>query len=166
MYCDYRDQKLQTAENVLGAILRQFMRSLISLPPKVWDLCERNFQEGLALSSKDLHHLLQIISTEFDQLYVCLDALDEIGELPSITKLLRDRPSNVRLFLTGRSHVLNAIQRYLPEMQTLSIEARKSDIKRFIMHEIGGSSDAEPDAMNDELRMNILQQICDSAKGM
>jgi hypothetical protein len=81
-------------------------------------------------------------------------------------KYLNDRPSSIQLFITSRSHVREAIQKYFKGGQSIYIEAHGSDIRRYIEHEIGGPNDVEPDAMDERLRMDILEKVVDSAKGM
>lgn len=170
IYCDYRDEKAQTAENVLGAVLQHLLRRLLAIllaiPPGVWQLYQERHEKNLAFSLADTQHLFHITSAEFSKVYVCLDALDELGDQRGVMEFLRDRPANMQLFLTGRPHVRDTVRKYLKEVQNVSIVARDSDIQRFIKCEIGGLNDAEPDAMDEELRMSIVEKVVKSARGM
>lgn len=49
---------------------------------------------------------------------------------------------------------------------SLTIKAHESDIRLFIEREIGGPNDIESQAMDERLRMDILEKVVDSAKGM
>jgi hypothetical protein len=166
IYCDYRDQKEQTTENILGAILNQLLRLLPEIPEAVLKLYAERVNRGNPLSLTDAVDLLGITCAQFSKVYVCLDALDELGNLRGLLKQLRDSPHSMQFFITGRSYVQVIVQEYLTGGQTISIEAYQSDIRRFIESEIGGPNDIEPHAMDERLRKDILEKVVDSAKGV
>jgi hypothetical protein len=168
LYCDYRDQKEQTTENVLGAILKQLLRLLPETPEAILELYRERVNQGKLLSSTDANDLLRITCAQFSKVYICLDALDELElrSLPVLLKCLHDAPSSIQIFITGRPHVRETVQKFFKEGQSISIKAHEGDIRRFIEHEIGGPNDIEPDAMDERLRRDILEKVVDSAKGM
>ena len=168
LYCDYRDQKEQTTENVLGAVLKQLLELLPVIPEAVLRLYEERVHQGKPLSSTDANNLLHITCAQFSEVYICLDALDELElrNLWSLLERLHKGPSSMQIFVTGRPHVRETVQRYFKEQQSISIEAHESDIRQFVEREIGGPNDIEPDAMDESLRMDIREKVVDSAKGM
>jgi hypothetical protein len=166
IYCDYRDQKDQTIENILGAVLKQLLGLLPEIPEAVLKLYGERVSQGKPLSLTDAVDLLRIACAQFSKVYVCLDAIDELGNLRGLLKQLRDSPYSMQIFITGRHHVQGTVQDYLTEGQTISIAAHESDIRQFIEHEIGGPNDIEPDAMDERLRKDILEKVVDSAKGV
>src|SRR5947207_13383218 len=132
MYCDYRDQKEQTTENILGAILKQLLGLLPEIPEAVLKLYAERVSQGKPLSLTDALHLLGKACAEFSNVYVCLDALDELANLQGLLKQLRDSPYSMQIFITGRHHVQITVQEYLRERETIFTEADESDIRRFI----------------------------------
>ena len=166
IYCDYRDQKEQTTENILGAVLKQLLGLLPEIPESVLKLYGEWVSQGKPLSLTNAVDLLGIACAQFSRVYVCLDALDELENLRGLLEQLRDSPYSMQTFITGRYHVKGTVQEYLTEGQSISITAHESDIQRFIEHEIGGPNDAEPDAMDERLRKDILEKVVDSAKGV
>lgn len=166
IYCDYRDQKAQTTENILGAILKQLLGLLPEIPEAVLKLYAERVSQGKPLSLTDAGDLLGIACAQFSKVYVCLDALDELGNLRGLLKQLRDSPHSMQIFITGRHHVQVTVQEFLTEGQTISIEAHECDIQRFIEHEIGGPNDIEPRAMDERLRKDILEKVVNSAEGV
>jgi hypothetical protein len=166
MYSDYRDQKQQTTENILGAVLEQLLGPLPDIPKDVLKLYEEWAKQGRPLSLTAAKNFLRITCAQFSKVYVCLDALDELSDLRGLLECLSGRPSSMQLFITGRPHVRETIQKYFKEEQSICIEAHRSDIRRYIEREIGGPNDIEPDAMDEMLRMDILEKVVDSAKGM
>lgn len=165
MYCDYRDHIEQTAENILGTLLTQLLEILPGIPEAVLNLYE---QRSRSLSSEEAVGLLWVICAEFSKIDICIDALDELDtrNLRSLLKCLHEGPYSIQIFLTGRPHVQETVREYFEEERSITIEAHASDIRRFIEHEIGGSDDIEPKAMDKKLRTNIFHKIVDSAKGM
>ena len=166
IYCDYRDQKEQTTENILGAVLKQLLGLLPEIPEAVLKLYTKRVRQRKPLSLTDAVDLLGIACAQFSKVYVCLDALDELRNLQGLLKQLRDSPHSMQIFITGRHHVQVTVQEYLTEGQTISIEAHESDIRRFIEYEIGGPNDIEPRAMDERLRKDILDKVVNSAKGV
>ncbi|KAH2625825.1 hypothetical protein KXW54_006539, partial [Aspergillus fumigatus] len=166
IYCDYRDQKEQTTENILGAILKQLLALLAEIPEAVWRLYEERVRHGKPLSLTDAADLLRITSAQFTTTYICLDALDELKDLQGLLQSLRDRASSLKIFITGRPQVRETIQQYFKEAQIISIKAHESDIRLYIENVIGGPDDKEPEAMDDELRRAILKRVVDSAEGI
>ena len=118
------------------------------------------------LSLEDVNNLFHITSALFSKVYVCIDALDELRDLWGLLKCLRDGPSSIQIFLTGRPHVQDTIQEYFKGEHSITIQVHESDIRLFIEHEIGGPNDIEPKAMDEKLRKDILKKVVDSAKGM
>jgi hypothetical protein len=166
IYCDYRDQKEQTTENILGAVLKQLLGSLPEIPKAVSKLYGERVSQGKPLSLTDAIDLFGIACAQFSKVYVCLDALDELGNLRGLLKQLRDSPYSMQIFTTGRHHIQGIVQEHLKEGQSISITAHESDIRQFIKHEIGGPNDIEPDAMDERLRKDILEKVVGSAKGV
>jgi len=166
MYCDYRDRTDQTTANILGAVLKQLLELLPEMPEAILKLYETGVSRSELLSSTDAISLLYIACAQFSKVYICLDALDELSHLRELLGYLHDRPSSMQLFITGRPHIRETIQRYFKEEPSISIKAHESDIRRYIEHELGGPNDIEPGAMDKRLRMDILEKIVDSAKGM
>jgi hypothetical protein len=72
----------------------------------------------------------------------------------------------MQIFVTGRQYIRSTVQEYFKEENYISIEAHENDIRLFIEHEIGGTNDLEPDAMDEKLRKDIFINIIKSAKGV
>lgn len=166
IYYDYRDQKYQTTENILRALLKQLLNILPEIPEGVLYLYDQRVNQGRQLCLVDAATLLRVTCQQFNKVYVCLDALDELPDLRVLFGQLSYRPSNLKIFVTGQHHVEDTVQKYLKGKQIISIEAHESDIRRFIEHEIGGPNDVEPDAMDEKLRKGILETVVTSAQGM
>lgn len=164
-YGDYRDHKLQTTENILGAIVKQLLVLLPEIPPTILELHENEAKQEAPLSLHSAQMLLDVVCKHFSKVYICIDALDELKGQSTLLKCLQGRPS-MQLFITGRPHIRQTVQRYLNQRQEIPIEAHEDDIRQFIDREIGGPNDIEPDAMDEKLRLEIQSKVLASAKGM
>jgi len=128
VYCDYRDQKEQSIENILGAILKQLIGLLPETPETILKVYDERVKHQKPLSSADAMDLLRAACAQFSKTYVCLDALDEVGDLRGLLTKLRDSPSSMQIFLTGRQHIQGTVQEYFKEDNLISIKAHENDI--------------------------------------
>ncbi|KAJ6258876.1 hypothetical protein Dda_5771 [Drechslerella dactyloides] len=119
-----------------------------------------------AVDVKNTPDIMRKLYPQFSKVYLCLDAMDELRSPRDLLKELRGSPSHIQIFITGRHYIQDTVEEYLTGGQVISIVAHESDIERFVEYEIGGPSDIEPDAMDEELRMNILTKVAGSAQGV
>jgi len=163
-YFDYPARMEQSAAKVLGSLLRQIVSGLESIPEEVL----QNFQdqkkvlEGQGLQTCEIVKMLQAV-TSSRRTFICVDAIDECGEehrpdiLDSLRQVLERSPST-RLFITGRRHIRDEVQKHLAgEATILSIKPNEGDIKRYIRTKL--SKDIFPDAMDNALEAEIVESI-------
>jgi len=103
------------------------------------------------------------------QVFICLDALDEClpKHLPDLLRSLRDmiRDSpKTRIFLIGRPHVMEDIQKYFGKAVLIPISPNTDDIMNYLDMRL--CRDPEPEAMNDGLRADILRVIPERTSDM
>jgi len=164
MYCDYLAQQEQTVINIMGAILKQLVgRREI---PK--DLREA-FREGRRPLLPDLVRILQIAIASLSQAFICIDALDEFlpNDLPelleSLSNIVRESP-RTRIFLTGRPLVKETIQRYFTKVVAILISPNQGEVRNYV--EMRLDRDDEPEAMDKDLRADIVKMILDKMSDM
>ncbi|KAL2833516.1 hypothetical protein BJY01DRAFT_239478 [Aspergillus pseudoustus] len=167
MYCDYREKAHKKAESIIGMIAKQLLEQVLEIPAeilRIYDGCKRQNQ---AMTLEDAKSICITAITQFiGGVFICLDALDELGQQPlhDLMEFLRDGPP-LRLYLTGRTHVENTIGENFAENNTIIIQAHRHDIQQFIAREIGGPNDLAPRAMDEKLKSDIVAHIVDSAQG-
>ena len=85
-------------------------------------------------------------------------------ELLNILKELCTR--NIRLFLTGRGHIENEVQKCLQVTQkyTVVISANKQEIEAFVGQQI--KYDPHPGAMDEVLEKDIMNVVIEKSQGM
>ena len=156
---------------MLGAILKQVVSGLEHIPKEIETAFEKSKKriDGRELESSEICQLLVSSLRTLQRSYICIDALDEFPRehrpelLRSLVEIIRESPGT-RLFLTGRPHIRNEIKRYFARNTEIQIKPTEEDIKEYLIMRL--SNDAQPEAMDQDLREEILQTIPKKICGM
>ena len=168
-YFDYQDQDNQTPRNMISAILRQVAATISQIPKTLVD-AHKKFHDS-SLPMHELQNLLiDIIKTHGDthRTYIIIDALDECDEL-SHRRVVLDfiqrlkEILGVRIFVTSRQrpHDINVVFQAYPQIE---IEARESDLMRYMYQEIRGAN--VEDFVDEKFAKEIVDTIIKKAQGM
>ena len=170
LYCDYQIQQEQTAANIMGVILKQLVGrgDIPEYLREAFQAGKRNFG-GRLPRLPDLMEMLRNTIASLPEVFICLDALDEClpKHLPDLLASLRDiirESPKTRIFLTGRPHVTEDIKRYFPKAVVIPISPNMDDIRNYL--EMRLDKDLEPEAMDDDLRADILRIIPERTSDM
>ena len=169
-YCDFLAQQEQTLTSVMGAILKQLV-GRGSIPTYVLEAFQEGQKEigGRGLLLADLMQMLRTAVASLPQVFICIDALDEClpKDLPELLESLRDivrESPTTKIFLTGRPHVEGAIQRYFTKAAVIPVSPNTDDIRNYLKMKL--DRDDEPEAMDNELREDIVKVILDKMSDM
>ena len=170
LYYDFLAQQEQTITNMMGAILKQLV-GREGIPENVREAFQEGKKEigGRGLRLADLMRMLGIAIASLPQVFICIDALDEClpKNLPELLDLLRDivrESPRMRIFLTGRPHVKEAIRGYFDKAVMLPISPNTEDIRNYMDMRL--NRDVEPEAMESDLRVDIVKGILDKMSDM
>jgi len=170
LYCDFLAQEEQTIASMMGAILKQLVGGG-DIPIYLREAFQEGQKEigGRGLLLSDLMRMLRTAIATLGQVFICIDALDEClpKNLPELLESLRDivqESSKTRIFLTGRPHVWGAIQRYFTEAVMIPVSPNSDDIRSYL--EMKLDRDDEPEAMDNDLRADIVNVILDKMSDM
>ena len=170
LYCDFLTQQEQTATNMLGAILKQLV-SRGDIPEYLREAFQEGKREfgGRGLRLPDLVRMLKATISSLPRVFICIDAVDEClpKHLPGLLGSLRDIAREVprtRIFLTGRPPIKEDIHRYFAKAVVIPISPNPEDIRSYL--EMRLNMDAEPDAMNYDLRADIKRIILERISDM
>jgi len=169
LYCDFLAQQEQTTTNIVGAIVKQLVGR-----GGVPDHLREAFQNGKAEFGgrgprlADLMGMLRVVLALSPPVFICIDALDECQPkyLAEILGCLRDivrECPRTRIFLTGRPHISEDVQRYFGAV-VIPIHPNTDDIRNYV--EMRLDRDAEPEAMNNDLRADIVRVILKKISNM
>ena len=148
---------------MLGAILKQLVtRGGIS------EYIREEFREakkefgGRGLRVPDMVKILKGTITSLPRVFICIDALDESTPkhrrelLESLQEIVRMSP-NIRVFLTGRPYINDEIVKCFRNALRIPLCPTPANIMSYL--EIRLNGDTNPNAMDDELRADIMRII-------
>lgn len=172
-FCDYKDSRTQTAENVLSVLASQ----LAIQKEEAYGYLEQYYGElhpSRRLESRpDVSGLRKMITDmvkAFDQVYLILDGLDECGDntdkvIDGILSLL-ECSDNVSAALLSRDEY-NIRDRLEEDFTGVEIAAHTEDITEYVTSEIEKRISNKSLRIDDlSLKGEILERLIDGAKGM
>ena len=134
IYFDFKNQEVQTGDNVVRTLLKQLLLPSDLIPPdleKVYDDCysrQKVPEEGI------FYRQLLSMATTFSSVYVMLDALDECssGALEDLIVLIRKlKGHGLKVFCTFRPNLIDLGERLdIPSIQ--SIGAHDEDVRNYL----------------------------------
>ena len=134
------------------------------IPEKIEAAFQKSKNElgGRELESVEILKLLISTLRTLGRSYICIDALDEFPQdyrpelFKSLAQITRGS-QGTRLFMTGRPHIQEEVERYFPGGAEIRIIPSEEDIKIYLSMRL--DNDAQPGIMNDSLRKEILTTI-------
>jgi len=163
LYCDYLAQEEQSIANMLGAILKQLLER-----DGIPDHVRQNFRVekrgfgGRAVQPSDLVEMLKATTASLPEVFICIDGLDECHPgnrrklLESLGKIVQASPTT-RVFLSGRPHIRDEVEGYFANAIVIPVVPTVGDIELYLKMRLDG--DTTPDAMDDNLRVEIMRVI-------
>jgi hypothetical protein len=131
MYLNHKEAEDQTPVKLLFSLWRQFIfgRDLGSFAKKLY----QQHQEKCTTPTLDeVMDLLCLTITDFSQIYIIIDAVDEYPETQRqiLLDCLAMRSLPVNLMITSWPHI--APDSSLPNPTTLEIQANEEDIRKYV----------------------------------
>ena len=170
LYCDFLSHQEQTIPNIIGAILKQLAGKgdITNCIREAFEKAKEEFG-GRGPRLAEMMGMLRIAIASLPQVVICIDALDEClpKYLPELLKSLRDiarESPSTRIFFTGRPHVGEDVRRYFSSAVVIPISPNRDDIQNYLEMRLEG--DPEPEAMNNDLRADIVRVIMENISDM
>ena len=163
LYCDFLAQQELTTANMLGVMLKQ-LASRGKIPNHTREAF-RKAKQGFGIRGLKLPDMIDILKKtiiSIPRLLIYIDALDECTPmhrrefLMSLREIVQEFP-DVRVFLTGRPYIGDEIVRCFTNTLRIPLNHAYADIMSYL--EMRLKRDIYPEAMNDELRADILRII-------
>ena len=167
MYFDFQAHQEQSAAGVLAALLKQLVAKVELMPEWIAKTFERAKREvdGRTLRLPEICEKLIDSLSSLRRVFICIDALDQFPtkHRPELWGSLQDivqNCPNTRLFISGRPHLQEEMGKYFLGIPYLiPITPPEKDIQGYILMRL--KRDPEPDAMDTELKAEILRIIPD-----
>ena len=77
LYCNFRRQKKQKANDLLASLLKQLSQERPSLPDTLKDLYNRHNAKRTRPSFEEISNALDIVAAMYSRIFIIVDALDE-----------------------------------------------------------------------------------------
>ena len=170
-YLDFAARKEQSVASILGSLLRQVVGGMEKVPEEITQVFQRQKMAigGRGPQLPDIVTMLQAITSSL-RTFVCIDAWDECAAvhrvklLNSIQQILEKSPCT-RIFIIGRPHVRAEIEKRLAgRVISVSVGPNKDDIMEYLHLKL--DEDETPDAMNENLKADILRKIPENMSEM
>jgi len=163
-YYDFASQEAQSPTNMLGSLLKQLLPVPGAIPAEIgqrfWG--HKKVVGGRKLQLPDIVKMFATVSP-LRRTFICVDALDEcvpkhlLEVLDALGQILRRSP-NTRMFMTGRPHILGAVERKLGGRTTnVAIKPRDDDMVTYLRARL--SKDTTPEVMNCGLENDIMNSV-------
>ena len=170
IYCDYKAEYEQGPPALLASLLKQLVQQRPSIPDHVRDLYGQlsNGTKPSCPSFKMMFESLLLTVASFSQVYIVVDALDELQQGSKAVQAFLSQLSElkdikcVNLMLTSR--VIPCVTGFIQSDVTLEVRARKADVIRY--------ADAHMKCLpkfvskNMDLQQTIKGSIVDAVDGM
>ncbi|KIM27885.1 hypothetical protein M408DRAFT_310306, partial [Serendipita vermifera MAFF 305830] len=164
VYCNYKDQEIQTPVNLLSGILRQ-LYDRISLSENIKSLYRQHIERKTRPTISEISELLSAEMKRFSKIFVIVDALDECPEKDHcrgffFNQLQAFQPTT-HLMITSRPEIAPTV-----EFRRLEIVASKADLDRYIDGRIFISSRLKDLLHEEEDRRRIKEAVTENTDGM
>ena len=170
LYCDFLTRHDQSATNMLGSMLKQLARRG-GIPQHIREAFQKAEKEfgGRGLLLPGIVEILKKTIKPLPRLYICIDALDECipkdrrDLIESLREIISASP-NIRVFFTGRPHIEKEIVKCFGQAVLIPLSPSAGDIKSYLGMRL--DRDTDPDAMDEELRADIMRIIPEKVSEM
>lgn len=136
LYCNFRRQDEQKADDLLASLLKQLSQKRASLPDSVKTLYKKHKDQRTRPSFDEISRTFQFVVAMFSKVFIIIDALDECRTTDGCrTRLLKE------IFLAPAKSKANvfATSRFIPEVTekfegsiSLEIRASEEDVRRYL----------------------------------
>ena len=168
LYCNFRQQDEQKADDLLASLLKQLTQRQSSLPDSVKSLYDSNEDKQMRPSFDGISETLQSVAALYSRVFIVVDALDECQASDGC----RSRFLSEIFALQAKCKAnIFATSRFIPEIitkfsQSISVEIRASDedVQRYLEGHIGQLPLFVK--QNRQLQEEIKTKISDAVDGM
>ena len=170
LYCDYKDQAVQKASNLIACLVGQIIGYPKVLPQQLEELHRELERQKRRPSFDELRKLLKALCDQHDRVYVIVDALDEceaIRERRLLLTVLEELPcTSGRLFVTSRPNNED-ISNTFGKQSRITITASKSDLRQYVAERIAEEERrTSATRFKPELKESIISTVSAGASGM
>ncbi|KFZ02648.1 hypothetical protein V500_00038 [Pseudogymnoascus sp. VKM F-4518 (FW-2643)] len=171
LYCNFRRQHEQRAEELLASLLKQLIQRQRSIPSSVQALYNRSKWKKKQLSFDEIMSSLRsVATTTYSMVFIIVDALDECQVsdngrtkfLDAILNLQAECKTSIHIFATSR-FIPEIRERFTDAIQR-EIVAHPEDVRRYLDGHIQGLPRCVRQSL--DLQVEIKDKISNAVDGM
>lgn len=168
-FCSYKEEEVQTPENLVADLLKQVLQQTGSTSDDTRGLYTRHKAKKTRPTLQELTSVLVNEVDRFESVFVVIDALDECTERDnSRAQLLaevRRLPQNSRILITSRYSP--HLEESFKDAPSVEVRATDDDVKRYIEGRIEKEPRLAKHIRSDiQLLDEVVTTIVDNCKGM
>jgi hypothetical protein len=168
LYCNFRRQEEQKAEDLLASLLKQLSQGQSSLPDSVRALYNQHKQKQTRPLFDEIARTLQSVATIYSRVFIAIDALDECQVSDGCRSRFLSEIFNLQvkcganLFATSR--FISEITEKFNGSTLLEIRASNEDVRKYLK----GHMSQLPSfvSRNVDLQEEIMTEIAQAVDGM
>jgi ankyrin repeat domain-containing protein 50 len=162
IYCNYKEQTIQTVTHLIASLLKQLVQECPLIPDSIKSFYLYHQDRGTFPTLDEFTRALETEIKTYEKVFVVVDALDECTESNEsrikLLKVLQSLTGPVNLMVTSRD--LSSIEQHFREAQHLRIRATDGDVTKYVQSKLVNY----PGLVN--LRDTITKKIVDNVGGM
>lgn len=167
VFCNYKAKFEHTLNSLLAALLKQLVKPRRDVAAPVEDFYKQFEREGTRPSSKDILRALSLVCSNYETVFIIIDALDECQGDDGCTELVKrlqqlQTHMDIRTLFTSRS--IPAIMKQFEGVTQLEVRASKEDVLRYV----DGQLPRLPKCIQKDktLQSEVVAEIVEAADGM
>jgi hypothetical protein len=140
VYCDFRRQSEQSAEDLITSLLKQLSQCRPSLPDIVRSLYDRHRHRRTRPEFDEISTTLRFVGAMYSRVFIIIDALDECQTSNDCRTRVITESLNFQVTCGGN---IFATSRFIPQIterfnncMTLEIRAHDQDVQRYLRSRI------------------------------
>lgn len=173
VYCNHKENLLQSIEYFVGAIVRQLVERKPAIPDYVLTLYGNHRGKGTNPTLTEYFELLRLLAKECSEVYIVVDALDECveeGGKPIWSDLIIKMQASMlklNLLYTSRDMDIRDTAEIFRNSTVIPIRATETDIRTYAKEKLQSKNVLLQFCQQDPtLQEAILQAVVSNANGM
>lgn len=163
VYCNFRLQDEQRAQDLLASLLKQLTQKQSSLPEAVKSLY-KNHKDGTRLSFDEVSRTLHTVAALYSRVFIIVDALDECQPSNNRSRFLTEilalqSKCGANIFTTSR--FIPEITSRFRDSKLVEIRASNADVERYLQGHMGHlpSFVRRNQQLQDEIKIKISESV-------
>ncbi|KAF2182154.1 hypothetical protein K469DRAFT_752251 [Zopfia rhizophila CBS 207.26] len=165
LYCNFRRQDEQKAEDLLASLLKQLTQGQSSLPDCVKSLHHSHKAKRTRPSFNEISRTLQSVTTMYSRVFIIVDALDECqvsnGCWMRFLSEIFNLQAECQASLFATSRFIPEINEKFKESMSLEIRASNHDVQRYLdghMSQLPGCV-LRSSELQDKIKTEIIKAV-------